>query len=767
VVNLETHLAPLVGRRDELAHIERLLGNPECRLLTLLGPGGIGKTRLAIHAAEHLAPQHPDGYTFVSCAPIGSADFIVFAIAEAVGLTILGTGDPIEQLAGYLSQKQMLVVMDNFDHLVEGGNLLIKVLTAAQRLTFVVTSRERLGLGAEWVFDVNGLPFTTESNPGSPEDSDAARLFFLSARRITPDLMLTEEDRRGIAHICALVEGMPLALELAASWMRVMPPVEIARQIEHNLDILMVRRRDKPDRHWSMRAAFDISWEGLSEAERAVFKNLSVFRGLFSQEAAERVAGATLSILSSLIDKSLIRYHTPGGFDLHELLRQYAYQQLSEDADGCSAAEERHSAYYADWAALQEERLHRGEDLEVLLAMDRWIRNIQAGWQYAVEHARAQHIAKYALCLSYTYSMRNLSQNGMSAFHTAVERLATQSATPERNAGLGRALTHRGLFVHQFSDLENGARDLRNAVELLRQTEDPPGHDTGLALAFLGLVVGRQGNYLVGRAHCEEAIAILRRLQDKEVFCLAVGLTSYADVALLHSDFETAQSCLEEGYRLVNAAGLKGWGPYYLALLGRTYLALGQLDRARECLAAPEFWNGQTPALIVIVYSILAATAAVLAQDGQPAAAVEVLGALLGLPLDINYQPNVQVIDSTLTDLERRLPSQQFEAALTRGKETSRVHLTDNYGLCMLGPEFSARIMAMLNLPRSDDSPALTRREAEVLQYLGGGLSNEEIAAALNITLSTVKLHLHHIFTKLGVGSRTRAITRARERGLI
>ncbi|MGH8631367.1 MAG: ATP-binding protein, partial [Burkholderiales bacterium] len=359
--NLPTPPTPLIGRERELAEMARLLGDPQCRLLTLAGPGGIGKTRLAIEAADHQREAFADGAHFVSLAPIRSAEFIVPAIADAIGFAFYGAEDPKAQLLNYLSGKAPLLVLDNLEHLLEGVALLAEILERGPAVKLLATSRERLNLHGEWVLDIQGLPFPDEAGSAEVEGYSAVALFVQTARRAHVDFVLAAEERPAVARICRLVEGMPLGIELAAAWVRTLSCREIAQEIERNLadprqgmDFLAASMRDVPERHRSIRAAFDHSWNLLSAEEQQVMRQLSVFRGGFRREAAEQVAGATLPLLSALVDKSLLRRTEAGRFDLHELVRQYAAAQLQADPQDEFVTCERFSHYYAVWLQRQE-----------------------------------------------------------------------------------------------------------------------------------------------------------------------------------------------------------------------------------------------------------------------------------------------------------------------------------------------------------------------------------------------------------------------------
>ena len=325
---------PFVGREADLAELAGLLATPACRLLTLIGPGGVGKTRLALRAAAEAraAGAFPDGVHVVALQPLASADLLAGAVADAAGLAPAGARDPTEHLRDGLRGRAALLVLDNFEHLLEGAALLPPILAAAPGVRLLVTSREALALQEEWRYPVQGLPYPAGAGAADlegPEDYAAVRLFAERARRVRRDFSLAEEGA-DVARLCRLVEGLPLALELAAAWTSVLSCAEIAADLALGLDVLATRLRDVPERHRSMRAVFDGSWARLDDHQRAVLARLSVFQGGFRREAAEAVAGAAPATLAALVDGSLLHLEPGGRYQLHELLRQYAEERLWE-----------------------------------------------------------------------------------------------------------------------------------------------------------------------------------------------------------------------------------------------------------------------------------------------------------------------------------------------------------------------------------------------------------------------------------------------------
>ena len=358
--NLPVPTTPFVGRVEGLAEVVRRLNDPACRLLTLVGPGGIGKTRLAIRAAQKLATDSfnqaifAHGVYFVRLASISSPNDLIPAIAEVLSFSVKQDVEPKEELFDYLHKKEMLLVLDNFEHLLtlplkegrseetefeqeqtESATLIADILSVEPGIKVLVTSREALNLQGEWVYPVEGMRYPSAevmnagASPADIEEYSAVRLFAQSARRVQPDFSLSAE-LDCVLHICRLVEGMPLAIELAASWLKLLSCPEIARQIEQSLDFLTTPVRNVPARHRSMRAIFEHSWQLLSQTEQDILRRLSEFKGGFQQEDAEQVAGASLLQLAALVDKSILRVTPTGHYRMHEMLRQFAAEKLQE-----------------------------------------------------------------------------------------------------------------------------------------------------------------------------------------------------------------------------------------------------------------------------------------------------------------------------------------------------------------------------------------------------------------------------------------------------
>ena len=383
--NLPAPRTSFVGRTDELASIDRMLDEPDCRLLTLVGPGGVGKTRLALEAAARRIDRYQHGVHFVPLVGVPAPDLLAPAVAETLQFQVDNAHSAIparDQLVDFLRERATLLVLDNFEHLLDARDLLTEVIEQAPQVELLTTSRERLQVQSEWVLDVDGL--ANGSGNGHAGDSAAVRLFVDRARQVDGAYALTDSDRPHVERVCRLVNGMPLGIELAAAWASTLPCSEIADEIERNLGFLETSMHDVPERHRSLRAAFDQSWRLLSGDERRVFSRLSVFRGTFARDAAAAVAGAGLAELHALVSKSLVRRAGLGRFELHELLRQYAAEQLAAEHMDLADARETHARFYVGMVAARADALIGEDMMEARDELRVEIDNVRAAAEWAV-----------------------------------------------------------------------------------------------------------------------------------------------------------------------------------------------------------------------------------------------------------------------------------------------------------------------------------------------------------------------------------------------
>jgi predicted ATPase/tetratricopeptide (TPR) repeat protein len=395
---------PFIGRRQEVEQVKSLMKNSDLRLLTLTGPGGTGKTRLSVQAASEVEQAFPDGVFFAPLASLRSVNALVPAIGKAVDFSFYREKEsPRQQLLNYLRDKLLLLILDNFEHLVEGSELVTELLANAPGVKLAVTSRMRLNVQGEQLYPVGGMRIPTAAEAGTWDDPEeqakpfsAVQLFIERARRVQPDFKLTKENASPVIEICQLVQGMPLGLELAAAWVQLLPPVEIAAEITRSLDFLETDQAGVPDRQRSIRAVFESSWTLLSENEKNVFLSLCVFVGSFSREAAQKVSGASLRTLSGLANKSWLQQAYGGRFQLHELMRQYGEERLKGNTLAWRNAKNHHAEYFAGFVADQSLRMQSPDQVAGVKALaEEFEGNIKNAWDWLVSERRWNDLIEF------------------------------------------------------------------------------------------------------------------------------------------------------------------------------------------------------------------------------------------------------------------------------------------------------------------------------------------------------------------------------------
>ncbi len=578
--NLPIQPTLFVGRQAELTELARLFHDPGVRLVTILGAGGMGKTRLALESGLAQLENYPHGVYFIPLAPLISSDAIIPAIAQALGFSFREGGQPRQQLLDYLAEKTMLLILDNFEHILSGAELVSGILNASPHMKILATSRARLNVQGEQLFHLGGMDFPDWQTPDDVKEYTAVKLFLQSARRVRPNFTLTLDQLKSVARICKLVEGNPLGILLAAAWVEMLTPEEIAKEIEKNLDFLETGQRDVPDRQRSMRGVFDYSWNLLTPGEQAVFRELSIFRAGFTREAAQQVTGASLRELMELVNKSILQRTPTGRFEIHELLRQYGAEKLAEFPEQEQDARERHCAYFAEFTSSRDAQLHGNDQRSVLVGIETEFENIKVGWGWAVDHLQVGRIAAYLESIGELHSMRGWSKEGASLFSHASRSLSIpQEKVTDRAAQLlyGQLLLWQGRLTDAFDTAESMNQLLMASLAIFRELG--ARKEMAYALCYLGGCESLYGN-TNGEPFCQEALGIFQEISHPGGIALARRGLAWA--TLHHGNYPLAKQRFQESLALFRELGDQKEIARSLGGLGYTNWILGEYQLSRQ-----------------------------------------------------------------------------------------------------------------------------------------------------------------------------------------
>ncbi len=752
--NLPRQLTSFIGREWELQDLKGLL--ERSRLLTLTGPGGGGKTRLGLQLAAEVSGGFPDGVYFVPLAPVGNPELVLSSIAEGIGLRDVGDRPLLDRLRSHLQSARVLLLLDNFEHLIASAPVVAHILQATAELRIVVTSRAPLHVSGEQEFEVPPLqvPDQARVTVAAVAGCESVRLFAERARAAWPGFVLDEENAAVVAGITQRLEGLPLAVELAAARIKLLPPAALLARLEHSLPLLVGGARDLPQRQQTLRGTIAWSYRLLGAGTGRLLAACSVFRDGISLEGAESVCAAAIDLgvevldgLEELVDQSLLRrVEGTGGprFGMLYMVREYAAERLAEMPERARVKE----AHAATFLTLAEAAMHglRGPgELEWLDRLEVEHQNIRAAIDWYAQHEPCDAV-RLAAAMSRFWGVRGHFTEGRRRL-TALLELCGDGTSTRVKALTGAA----SLAIDQGDRAE--ARDLLGeAIQLSQQLGYRRGEAT--ALVYLGRSLIAGGYPAEAGPYVDRALQLLH--QEDDPTAVAIALLYAGLAAHFTGQFEEACARYGRSVDLCRAAGFRSVGARSLQQLGRSRLELGDIRGARSalqealptCLELGDRW---------VIPIVMGGFAGVAARTGRPRRALRLAGVAHGLCEAGQFSMPVPVE----AELERWLAparNQLGSVAAQVMAEGRRMSLAEAVSYA-LGDEPEE---AWRSRPRR----TLTRRELEVAALVAQGRTNRGIAGQLHLSVRTVDTHVDHVLTKLGFNNRAQLVAWAYESGL-
>jgi non-specific serine/threonine protein kinase len=781
---LPVQLTSFIGREREIDAVKDLLAR--ARLVTLVGPGGSGKTRLALRAATDLVDAFGDGVHFVALAPIRDPDLVVPTIGHALALGMDGVQPPLETMIEHLRDWECLLVLDNLEQVIDVGPSLAELLAACDRLKLLATSRIPLRISGEQELDVPPLsvperigPLDAEATAEGLEHYEAIQLFVARARAVEPGFTLSGANAAHVAQLCRRLDGMPLAIELAASRVRLLPPsVMVTRLAEPSqapsLRLLTGGPRDQPARLQTLRGAIAWSYDLLDVAEQALFRRLAIFVGGCTLETVEAVGAADLGAgpalspdealdgVGALLAKTLVR-RTDGNdgvprYAMLETIREYGLESLAL-ADELPALRAWHARHYLALVEAAESRLRGADQCAWLDRLEAEHDNLRAALEWSqTPDGDAELGLQLSGGLSWFWQVRSHIEEG--------RRWLTRALRHQSGPSLARvrALTGAGWLAHLQQDADTARGLLREALALARDCGD--GWWAAWALHLLGRVAYFEGDADTARSLGSESLEIARAIGDQ--WLVAWGLHLLALAAHIESDYPSARPLYEESLAIRRELDFREGTGTILYLLGMVDFAQGDYpsawSRFREAVAVVRSLGSRW-----LLGNQLASIAGLAAALGQIERAALLAGAARAMSDAVRVRPIplvAPVLEEVTRSGQQALGHAAFEAFLAEGRRMSQERAVAE-ALAIAPPPAETPALTPAAAERDGAVPGgLTTREAEVLQLIAAGCTSQEIADRLVISIHTVERHITHIYQKLGVRGRAEAIAVALTQGI-